>query len=223
LEGYHPTTENLQFTPTDRWLLARLANLLQRVTTLFNAYEYATAKSEAESFFWHDLADNYLEMCKERLYGENNPFQEGARYTLYHALLSTVKIFAPLMPYVTEEIYRGLFAENEGQVSIHLTRWPEAEADWASAEAEAAGDILIEVATAVRRYKSAASVSLGAKLGRLLISTQDKEVAAMLNAARLDILGVTRAKELSIGTDLTLDDTNKIGYKEGVMTIGLEK
>ena len=223
LEGYHPTIESLKFTPTDRWLLARLAKLIQRVTDLFNAYEYATAKSEAESFFWHDLADNYLEMCKERLYGENNPLQEGARYTLYYALLSILKILAPFMPYVTEEIYRGLFAENEGHTSIHLTHWPQAEADWASAEAETAGDILIEVATAVRRYKSEASISLGTKLGRLLISTQEKELAAMLDAARLDILGVTRAKELSIGENLALDDTHKIGHKEGVMTISLEK
>jgi valyl-tRNA synthetase len=223
LVGYSPIMENLKFTPTDLWLLARLAKLIQRVTALFRAYEYATAKSEAESFFWHDLADNYLEMCKERLYGENNPLQEGARYTLYHALLSILKIFAPFMPYVTEEIYRGLFAENEGHASIHLTRWPEAEAAWSSAEAEAAGDILIEVATAVRRYKSEASLSLGAKLGCLLISTQGKELATMLDAARLDILGVTRARELRIGENLTLDGTNKIAYKEGVMTIGLEK
>jgi valyl-tRNA synthetase len=223
LQGYPPTLENLQFTPTDRWLLARLAKLIERVTALLSAYEYATAKSEAESFFWHDLADNYLEMCKERLYGENNPLQEGARYTLYHALLSILKIFAPFMPYVTEEIYRGLFAENEGYASIHLTRWPKGEADWASAEAEAAGDILLEVATAVRRYKSEASISLGSPLGCLLISTRDAELAAMLDAARLDILGVTRAKELRIGEHLTLDSTNKTIYKEEMMTIGLEK
>jgi valyl-tRNA synthetase len=124
---------------------------------------------------------------------------------------------------VTDEIYRGLFAENEGQPSLHRTPWPEIDPDWTSEQAEAAGEILIEVATAVRRYKSEASISLGSELGRLLLSTRDAELAAMLDAARLDILSVTRARELNIGKDLALNGTSEIMHKEGVMSIGLEK
>ena len=223
LEEYQPTTGELALTPTDRWLLARLASLIRRVTSFFRAYEYAAAKSEIENFFWRDLADNYLEMCKERLYGEAGPLREGARSTLYYALLNTIKLFAPFLPYVTEEIYRGLFAANEGQPSLHRARWPEINPDWASEQAEAAGEILIEVATAVRRYKSEASISLGSELGRLLLSTRDAELAAMLDAARLDILSVTRARELNIGKDLALNGASEIMHKEGVMSIGLEK
>jgi len=223
LEGYQPVTEGIELTPTDRWLLTRLASVIRRATDLLQAYEYATAKGEIESFFWHDLADNYLEMCKERIYGEASPLREGARYTLYSALLTTLKLFAPFLPYVTEEIYCGLFAGNEDHPSIHLTCWPEANPDWASERAEGAGEILIEVATAVRRYKSEVSISLGAELGWLFLSTQDAELAAMLEAARLDILSVTRARGLSIGTGLALNGAHEIARKEGVITIGLEK
>jgi len=192
------------------------------VTTLFKAYEYAAAKSEIESFFWRDLADNYLEMCKERLYGEAGPLREGARSTLYHALLSIIKLCAPFLPYVTEEIYRGLFAANEGQASLHLTRWPESEPGWASEQAEAMGELLIEVATAVRRYKSEASISLGAELGQLSLSTRDADLATTLEAARLDILSVTRAKDLHIGVDLALNGTSTMLQSEGAIRIGLE-
>ncbi|WP_161975502.1 valine--tRNA ligase [Tengunoibacter tsumagoiensis] len=223
LEGYQPVTDGIELTPTDRWLLARLVSVIRRATNLLQNYEYATAKGEIESFFWHDLADNYLEMCKERIYGEASPLREGARYTLYSALLTTLKLFAPFLPYVTEEIYHGLFAGHEGHPSIHLTCWPEANPDWASEQAEAAGEILIEVATAVRRYKSEASISLGAELSWLFLSTPDEQLATMLEAARLDIMSVTRARGLSIGTGLALHGATEIARKEGVITIGLEK
>ncbi|HLV97185.1 MAG TPA: valine--tRNA ligase [Ktedonobacterales bacterium] len=223
LEGYRPALDGIELTPTDRWLLARLASLILRVTALFRAYDYAAAKSEIESFFWRDLADNYLEMCKERLYGAPGPVRDGARYTLFSALLSTLKLFAPFLPYVTEEIYLGLFAENEGQPSLHLTRWPEAQPSWASEQAEVVGEILLEVATAVRRYKSEANISLGAVLSKLLLITPDATLAAHLEAARLDILSVTRAKELSITSEGTLNGASVVWQKEGALTIGLER
>lgn len=213
----------MELTPTDRWLLARLARLILRTTELFRAYEYAAAKSEIESFFWRDLADNYLEMCKERLYSEPGQQREGACYTLRHALLNIIKLFAPFLPYVTEQIYLGLFAREEGRPSLHLTSWPEAMQDWMNEEAEATGGILLEVATAVRRYKSEASISLGAELKRLLISTGNAKLVTTLSAARRDILSVTRARELSIGENLALNGARQILHKEGVISIGLEQ
>jgi len=63
-----PTTTPADLTPTDSWLLSRLQRLVERTTALRRGYEYAAAKSETEAFFWHELADNYLEMAKARLY-----------------------------------------------------------------------------------------------------------------------------------------------------------
>lgn len=222
LEGYRPARENCEFTPTDRWLLARLAGLSARTSELLRAYEYAAAKSEIEGFFWHDLADNYLEMSKERLYGESGPLREGTRFTLYHTLLTLLKLFAPFLPYVTEEIYRGLFAANEGQISLHLTSWPQADPVWDDPQAEASGEILLAVATAVRRYKSEAGLSLGSEFKRLLISTHNVQLTLLLEAAGLDILSVTRARELRVGAGIALNGAREIARSEGVMTIGLE-
>lgn len=222
LENYRPSSEGGELTPTDRWLLSRLAGLVKHATDLLRSYEYAAAKSEIESFFWHDLADNYLEMCKERLYGEAGPLREGARSTLYYALFTTIKLFAPFLPYVTEEIYRSLFATNGDQISLHLTGWPEANPAWVSAEAEAAGEVLLAVATAVRRYKSEAGISLGSELKCLLLSTQDVKTTLMLEAAGMDILSVTRARELRVGAAIALNGAQEIVRNEGVITIGLE-
>ncbi len=195
---------SMVLTPTDRWLLARLASLIRRVSELMRGYEYAAAKSEIESFFWRDLADNYLEMCKERLYGEASPLREGAWYTLHYALFITLKLFAPFLPYVTDEIYRGLFAQSDGRRSIHLAPWPVAHPSWHKEQAEEMGETLIEVATTARRYKSEHSLSLGTELACLRITTRDEELASVLAAARLDILSVTRARELTIHVEHTL-------------------
>ena len=68
--------------PADRWLLSRAQRLIARVTALFEAYDYAAAKSEVEAFFWRDLADNYLELAKTRLY---DGVGTGARSGALHA------------------------------------------------------------------------------------------------------------------------------------------
>src|SRR5205085_7923775 len=165
LENYRP--ELPAFTPTDCWLLSRTQQLIGRVTELFHNYDYAAAKSETESFFWRELADNYLEMSKERLYDESSEMREGARYTLYTVLLAILKLFAPFLPYITEEIYLALFAETEGSASIHISPWPTANEAFVDDKADTAGETLIEVATAVRRYKSESNISVGTQLQRL--------------------------------------------------------
>jgi len=205
LENYQPPAELPGFTPTDRWMLSRTQRLIQRATELFRSYDYAAAKSETESFFWRDLADNYLEMAKERLYDETNEMRDGARYTLYHVLLTVIKLFAPILPYITEQIYLSLFATSGGEDSLHNSRWPIASEALLSDTADAAGEALIEVATAVRRYKSESNISLGAELKRLQLATTESATAGILQAARDDIMSVTRARQIEVTESLDAD------------------
>jgi valyl-tRNA synthetase len=189
--------------PTDRWLLARLRRLVERVTALLTEYDYATAKAETESFFWAALADNYLEMAKMRLYDANDPLAEGARFTLRTALLTVLKLFAPFLPYVTEEIYTTLFADEGG--SIHRSAWPTLQSLPTSGDddtAMAVGDTLVAIATAVRRYKSEHGLSLGRELARLQITTDDATLADALWASLTDLRSVTRAATVEVGDQL---------------------
>ncbi len=219
LEGYQPPAELPDFTPTDRWLLSHTQWLIQRVTELFRNYDYSAAKNETESFFWKELADNYLEMSKERLYDETNEMREGARYTLYHVLLTVMKLFAPILPYITETLYQALFVPIEGEGSIHTSRWPIANDSLLSATADAAGEALIEIATAVRRYKSESSISLGTELKRMQLATIDASVARMLQEASADIMSVTRARQLAVKESLDADMEEV--KAEGKIKVGL--
>jgi valyl-tRNA synthetase len=202
LAGHAPAPAGaapLERSPADAWLLARLQRLIARATVHFRAYDYAAAKTEIEAFFWSELADNYLEMAKLRLYNQGAPGPEpGARDTLYRALLALVKLFAPLLPYVTEEIYQGLFRAGDGAPSLHRAAWPQADPAWLDERVEAVGESLVAIAGAVRRYKSERSRPLGSPLAALCLSVADPAVAAALAGAARDLQSVTRAARVEV-------------------------
>ncbi len=210
----------------DRWILSRTQRLVRRVTDLFRDYEYATAKSETEAFFWKDLADNYLEMAKLRLYEGTPKEAEGARWTLYHVLLTVLKLLAPILPYVTEEIYRHLFAPLEAglvpaptEASIHLTRWPMPDEVLEDEWIESVGEALIQAVTAVRRYKTEHNLALSAELAQLQLATPDAKLAETLHGGLADIKSITRAKQIGIGAQ---PDAGLQTIKtEGVITVAL--
>lgn len=151
--------ENLELM--DRWLLTRLSELIANSTASFEIYEYSKVKAETEKFFWHTICDNYLEIAKDRLY---NPDKRGkdarlsAQYTLYNALLSVIKLMAPFMPFVTEEIYTGYFTAHEKAESVHLSSWPDFE--FTDTEAYASGEFFIFALDKVRKAKAEKKMSM---------------------------------------------------------------
>jgi valyl-tRNA synthetase len=197
-------------TPADRWILVGCAALVEKVTAAFDGYEYAAARGAVEDFFWRDLADNYVEMAKLRLYDPLHPAHAGARYALRQVLKTVLKLFAPLFPFVTEAIWLALFQEEEGGRSIHRSRWPEAAEVAIQPEIPAAGgreqglqdlalgELLLAIATAARRFKSERSLSLGSELGCLQLETGDAVLSRQLTAAIPDMVSVTRARSVEV-------------------------
>ena len=220
IDEYTPPLETPRLSPADRWLMSRLQNLIREVTERFLGYDYASAKSLVELFFWNDLSDNYLEMAKKRLYDESMPGREGARYALYHALLATIKLLAPFVPYVTESIYQGLFSDEGASRSIHRSPWPVQQESLVDEAAETTGAALVHVATAVRRYKSSENMALSAELAGLTLATPDPALAAALRLAESDIMSITRAGRITISPEL--DPALTIISAEGAVKVALE-
>lgn len=181
--------------PTDRWLLSRLAHTIKYATAELERGEYSTARAEVERFFWSDLCDNYLELAKSRLYREDGPERTAAQWTLYQALLATLKMLAPYLPFVTEEIYQQLFRQWETTASIHLTAWPVLPEHWIDTEAEETGKALLEALHQVRRYKAEQGLSVGTELATLTIKIHSK-LSLALHAALIDLKCATRAREI---------------------------
>ncbi|MDQ4078995.1 MAG: class I tRNA ligase family protein [Chloroflexota bacterium] len=200
--------------------MSRLQRVIQQATQSFHDYDYAAAKNEVENFFWTELADNYLEMAKMRLYNEDSATHESARHTLYQLLLATLKLFAPFLPHVTEAIYQGLFAKTEGNTSIHTSNWPTVDETLIDETAEATGNTLLAIATATRRYKSDRTLSPGAELTRLQIATDSPTLTQALQAAQDDLRSITRAQHIE--TVAHLDPTLEHTAANDTLTLAFE-
>ncbi|MDQ2903818.1 MAG: valine--tRNA ligase [Chloroflexota bacterium] len=190
---------------TDRWLLSRLTRTIARVTAELNNYEYATARQEVERFFWSDLCDNYLELVKSRLYNGSQAERGAAQWTLYHALLSTLKLLAPYLPYITEELYQGLFRQWDTCASIHHASWPAQHPAWLDEEVEASGEALLELLSQVRRYKAGRGLSVGAQLETLHVEVPSA-LLTTLQAALVDLKSAVRVRHVI----LTASERNEL-------------
>ncbi|AKV54941.1 Valyl-tRNA synthetase [Bifidobacterium actinocoloniiforme DSM 22766] len=150
----------------DRAVMARLAQVVDEATQSLEAYEHSKALEVIESFFWN-FCDDYIELAKNRAYGK--PDDQGvepdeadvrsARTTLGLALDAFARLFAPFLPFATEEVWQWM---HEGSGSVHRASWPTAEAYRAAAAGVSpdlltwAGDALAEL----RKIKSEAKVSM---------------------------------------------------------------
>ncbi|MBO0792914.1 MAG: class I tRNA ligase family protein, partial [Ktedonobacteraceae bacterium] len=150
--------------------------------------------------FWSDLCDNYLELIKSRLYNASGAPREAACWTLYQALLTTLKLLAPFLPFITEEIYQGLFRQWEGSISIHRVHWPTDRPEWLDTGAEQTGAALLDLLGQVRRYKADHGLSIGAELDALRINALSG-LRLELEAALIDLRSATRAREITIIED----------------------
>ena len=168
--------------PIDRAVLGRLALVVDEATVAFEAYDYARALERTEAFFW-SFCDDYLELVKTRAYGDAaDPGTASARAALAAALSVLLRLMAPILPFVTEEVWSWW------QVgSIHTAGWPTIDelgpGGTAGAGADAATDTVLEVAAdvlgLVRRAKTTAKRSMRAPVARLTVTD---------TAARLDAL-----------------------------------
>lgn len=178
---------------TDRWILGRLWQTVKDVTDSAEEYLFDKAMKYVEDFIWHVFADDYVEMVKGR-------DDDAVKYTLYTVFLNSLKLLAPFMPHVTEEVYQNLFRRLEGTKSIHLTSWPvPGEID---SEAVEAGDAAAEIVATVRAWKSERKVNVNADMARLEIIGGNTSIYAK---AEQDIKTGVRAKEIVVAekADLT--------------------
>jgi valyl-tRNA synthetase len=177
-------------------LLSWLQRLIARATASFRAYDYTAALEATERFFWGTLCDNYLEWAKGRLYDGGEAERHSAQTALAHTLLAVLKLLAPMMPHITEEIYQQLFAAHEGARSIHLAAWPRADQALIDEAAERAGAALLAISASARRWKSARKIGLGAELAGLTIAAEDAQSRAAIAEMAADIRSVTRARAI---------------------------
>ena len=176
----------------DEQFLSKLNSVVKQATGYFENYEYSKAKTEVDNFFWKDFCDNYLEIIKNRIYNEKGNKKLSAQYSLYNSLLAILKLFAPVMPYITEELYQTYFKKTEKDKSIHISSWPKSEKEKPFEEL----NLLFELLGKVRQEKSLAKKSMKAEV----ILTIEKEKLDKIKDILDDFKAVTNAKEIREGS-----------------------
>jgi valyl-tRNA synthetase len=178
--------------PLDRALLAGLAATVEAATTALDEFDHARALEVTERFFW-SFTDDYVELVKARAYGGHGPTAASAHAALATALSVLLRLFAPFLPFVTEEVW-SWWQER----SVHVAPWPDAEplraAGAADPEVLAAAT---EVLTAVRRAKSEAKVSMRAEVRAARI-TAPRAALDRLVLAETDVRAAGRIQGLHL-------------------------
>lgn len=189
----------------DRAFLAQLRPLITRATRAFEDFDYAQALGLVEDFFWTAFCDNYLEMAKPRTYEEElSASRLSACAALRISLSALVRMFAPFVPYITEEIWNWEFSGEAD--SVHCAPWPTAdELEAVAAPAsEHSWQAALMLTEQVRKVKADANLSMAAPVQEAKIACAPAWLEGV-QAIAPDIIRMLRVENWSVEEDASVD------------------
>ena len=211
----HPITNEL-----DRAFVVELAKMVERVTAQYEDWNFAHALQETESFFWTHFTDTYLELAKPRARwfedgaeGDRAAESGSAVAALRLGVGVLLRLFAPVMPYITEELWSWTFAEETGEASIHRAAWPGA-SDFESVASPSDPEsfaLAVAALAAINKCKADNEVSLGREVENLSL-TANAATLARFAAVEADVLAAVRCTRHQSEVDAQLED--------GVVVVG---
>ncbi|HDS59645.1 MAG TPA: valine--tRNA ligase [Thermoplasmatales archaeon] len=177
----------------DRWILTLFSRTVTRCTDHLDVFAYAEALREAEYFLWHEFADHYIEMVKHRIYDQGDP---RAAQVLYLLGLGTLKLLAPFLPHIAEEIYRRHYRERDGHRSIHRATWPQPVLE--DEEACRQGELVKNIIAVLREGKSSGGIPLNEVWNvKVEIFGNEHKVADLAGSENL-IQNILKIREIDI-------------------------
>jgi len=207
----------------DLWILSRLHQCIKKATSEFEKFEYCDARVAIEDFFWNDFCDNYLELVKARAYGEGSGNQQSALYTLYHCLDAILRLFAPFVPHITEELYSHIFDDRFAKIgSVHARgTWPRAEDYPYDAKAETVGMACVDLLNVIRKAKSEANVSIKFPVEKVEVFAKDgaptlKDLETLLG----DLKAAATAEKIVPAPNENLPLLSEKGWFAAKVTLG---
>ena len=190
----------------DQAMLLKLADVVGEATTALEQFDYARALERTEAFFWW-FCDDYVELVKVRAYGENQD-SSSARVSLHRALGIIQRLLAPMLPFVTEEVWSWWQSG-----TIHKVEWPTTTETLAGFNAEPNAvfglDSICVVLAAVRRAKTEAKVSQRAEVAKLIV-TADAKTVSMLQSNLLDLRNAGALQEVEFVVSDSKDESVEI-------------
>jgi valyl-tRNA synthetase len=202
----------------DRAVIAELRPLIERATEALESFDYAQALSLTEDFFWRTFCDNYLELAKPRTYDEElTPARLSAASTLRLAHRAIVRMLAPYIPYLTEEVWHWSYSGDADMAdSVHASPWPRLQ-EFETIPApknDATYAVTLALIESVRKAKTEANLSMKAPIPAVTATASPENLPALQNACddvsrmlhieRLDLREGDPGDEL-VGVDVRLE------------------
>jgi valyl-tRNA synthetase len=161
LDGPRTAVAPAERTFPDRWILSRLNQTIQLVTSELETYRFDRAANALYRFIWHEYCDWYLELIKPTLQHSASPDAPGTRQTLVETLETTMRLLHPFMPFLTEEIWQTLPHQGE---SIVVQSYPTADSTWTAPEMEERFTLLEQTIGLVRASRLLLNYPPGQKI-----------------------------------------------------------
>ena len=219
IDQFNPTEYKLEYdklSVMDKWLLSKLNSMVKVVDDSLGAYKIPEA-TKALSEFVDDLSNWYVRRCRERYWAKDMPQDKiNAYMTLYTALVTLCKAAAPMVPFITEDIYQNLVVnfDKEAPMSIHLCDFPEVNADFIDEELEASMDEVLKVVVFGRAARNTANIKSRQPIGNMYIKAK-KELSSYF----VDII----KEELNVKNAEFKEDVSKFSsytFKPQLKTVG---
>ncbi|KAF1303767.1 valine--tRNA ligase [Candidatus Enterococcus willemsii] len=196
------TIEDIDFSGqksvADRWILTRLNETIEKVTDLFDRFEFGEAGRQLYNFIWDDFCDWYIEMSKETLYGEDEAAKLVNKSVLVYTLDQILRLLHPIMPFVTEEIWQKIPHTGD---SLVVAEYPVVRPELTDETAAKGMEVLKELIRSVRNIRSEVNTPLSKPI-TLLIQTNDEDVDTFLKANQNYIDRFCNPEELVIDSTL---------------------
>jgi len=217
LEGYEPA-EPVAHTVADRWILSRLADLSARVDEGLDTYEFGDVSRALYDFFWSEFCDWYIELAKARLQAGGEE-RASAQRILVFVLDTALRLLHPLMPFVTEAIWRNLpLGDDAPARSLMVASWPDTSSlmRFADEGAERSISRLIEIVTGIRGVR--ARYKIPPKQGvAVVIKTSGDADDQWVNSEFGEMNRLAGVSEFTAGVDVT-----KPAHSATVIASGME-
>lgn len=183
----------------DRWIISRFNKTVESVAYNLENCELGEAARYLYEFIWGEFCDWYIELVKDRLYGnDSEASRTRAQHTLAYVLSNTMKLLHPFMPFITEEIWQHL--PHKGS-SIMVSDWPRKDPDGIDEEAEKALAVIMDIIRGIRNIRGEMNIVPSQKV-EARISVQDDPLMAIIQLGAGHIKKLANVSEVEIYVNL---------------------
>ena len=169
LEDYDVNYKPTELQLGDKWILSKVNRLAKEMSVNIDNYDLGVATQKIYDFIWNEFCDWYIEIAKTRLYDENCTTKNEAKYTLKTVLEYCLKMLHPIMPFVTEKIYKELPGSEK---SIMISSYPEYKEEFNFEKEEKELKKLKEIIVGIRNIRSKMNVHPSKKTDLIFVTTE---------------------------------------------------